>query len=72
MEGLAFLKENVNPNLEQQALANLNSLRHAHSMMPVGAQDSAFKGSATGGGYPLHATDGINYDTQSIQSIAYN
>lgn len=57
MQGLAYLKENSNPNLEADAIANLNKLRGSHL---VGPSFSVTK--------PYDATDGINYDTQSIQS----
>lgn len=62
MQGLIYLKENKNPNLEADAIANLNKLRGSHM---VGPSYSAQK--------PYDATDGINYDTQSIQSnMVYN
>ena len=57
MQGLIYLKENKNPNLEADAIANLNKLRGSHM---VGPSFSAQK--------QYDATDGINYDTQSIQS----
>lgn len=53
MQDLAFLKENKNPNLEADAIANLNKLRGSHMMGP------SFSGQK--GAYD--ATDGINYDT---------
>ena len=58
MQDLAFLKENKNPNLEADAIANLNKLRGSHMMGP---RFSGQKGA-------YDATDGINYDTSSIQS----
>jgi hypothetical protein len=72
MTDLEYLKENKNPNFEAQAVANLNQLRQSH-MIPVmnntSIQDSAMKASVL----QPDATDGINYDTQSIQSaIHYN
>jgi len=34
MQELAFLKENKNPNLEADAIANLNKLRGSHMLGP--------------------------------------
>jgi hypothetical protein len=51
MNELAYLHENRNPNYEAEANSNLNQLRGAHMMNPIGAKPG---------------TDGINYETQSI------
>jgi hypothetical protein len=52
MQGLAYLKENKNPNLEADAIANLNKLRGFHMVGPSFSAQKAYD-----------ATDGINYDT---------
>jgi hypothetical protein len=52
MQGLAHLRENKNPNLEADAIANLNKLRGFHMVGP------SFSGQKV-----YDATDGINYDT---------
>ena len=80
MSDLEFLKEKKNPNFENQAVANLNQLRQAHMLQPVhtsGGQapappmnDSFTQQRVLQG---MDNADGINYDTQSIQSqIMYN
>ena len=62
MQDLAYLKENKNPNIEAEAIANLNKLRGTH------LAGASFQGTQYN-----DATDGINYETQSIQSnVVYN
>ena len=38
MNELAYLHENRNPNYEAEANSNLNQLRGAHMMNPIGAK----------------------------------
>lgn len=65
MQELAYLKVD-NREFEAEAMANLNHLRSVHLMeeAPIGYQATAKVGDCT---------DGINYETQSIQSaLQYN
>lgn len=56
--GLSYLKENSNPNFEAQAIQNLNQMRVQNAMQPRTHL----------AGMSLAQTDGINYETQSLQS----
>ncbi len=65
MVGLEHLREldsapeNFNPNLKAKAEANLSAMRATHQGL-------------TAPSHALSKTDGVNYETQSIDSMRYN
>lgn len=69
MSQLQFLKENRDPNDEAEAVQSLNQLRSAHLQPTEPVQfTQPVGGFGTRQSTANDATDGINYDTQSIQS----